>query len=342
MPFGSRNSSLFMQKIAQYIARFLGAIGIPVIIYLDDLVGVTSTLEKAQQDCTTVQELLGDLGLPLAKHKVVPPTRQVTWLGVTMDMDKNTIEIQESKVKETLDIMIHLLECRTMSRKQVQSLAGKINHLAKACRPARLFMARILAYLRAHPAGHTPISQGTRADVRWFTEFLPTYKGKSTIPHPEPAFVIEADSCLVGGGAIANAQCYAYEYPQEMTHSMHISQLEAVNCLAAVRTFFHKEHSGATIRINCDNSAAVCIYSTGRGRDCIILACARAMWRHAADTDTNLLFVHIPGEQMGAADTLSRAYLSEARAEAANALIRDKQLQCIHVSDSAFNYVQFI
>ena len=112
-----------------------------------------------------------------------------------------------------------------MNRKRVQSLAGKIIHITKACRPARLFMALILAYLCAHPQGYTPISQGARADICWFIEFLLTYNSVSTMPHPTPMYIIEADSCLIGGGALGNGFCYTYAYPEEMTDAHHINQL---------------------------------------------------------------------------------------------------------------------
>ena len=80
LPFGSRNSSFFMQKIAEYIARYLTMKGACVLIYLDDLVGVAKTMDQAKQQFAGACELLGDLGLPLAINKLAPPSREIHWV----------------------------------------------------------------------------------------------------------------------------------------------------------------------------------------------------------------------------------------------------------------------
>ena len=229
-----------------------------------------------------------------------------------------------------------------MSRRQVQQLAGKINFLPHVCRQARLFMARVLAYLRAHPPGYTTISQGARADMRWFLSFLPLYNGISIIPEPTPSSIVEADSCMVGGGAIRGHICYSFHYPEQMTSDHHISQLEAINCMAAVRVLIGPQDCGKLIEIHCDNLAAVSVYHTGRGRDSVILACARAIWAHAAISDCSLTFKHIPGELMGVADTLSRVPISMEAESKAFAMCQLMCLDRINVEANAFHYSAFL
>ena len=72
MPFGARMSSLYMQKVAEFITRSLRTENIKVLIYLDDVVGVASTEDKAMHNFQHVKDLLA-LGLPLAEAKSVPP-----------------------------------------------------------------------------------------------------------------------------------------------------------------------------------------------------------------------------------------------------------------------------
>ena len=134
------------------------------------------------------------------RHKITPPTRVIQWLGIVLDMDMKTLTIPRGKVEQILKEFQQLEEKTHMNRRQVQSVTGKINHLAKACRPARLFMSRILAYLRGHPKHRRPISTGTRADLKWFLNYLPSFNGVMTIPSPAPTMIIEVDSCMMGGG----------------------------------------------------------------------------------------------------------------------------------------------
>ena len=341
MPFGARSSSLHMQLAAQYILRHLRTKDLQVLVYLDDIVGYASTLTEATAHYHRVKDVMAALGLPLAERKLTPPTRVITWLGITVDADHRTISIPQQKVTQTLKDMCDMYNKHSLCRKDVQCLAGRINHLAKACKPARLFMARILAYLRGHPPGHTPISEGVRADLRWFMDFLPRFNGVSLISPPHPAFHIEADSCLKGGGALGDGKCYMYEYPPALA-AAHISQLEAINCMAAVRALITPAHRGLTVLVECDNSAAVAVFGSGRGRDPVILASARAIWRHAAEIDCALTFRHVPGEFMDAADALSRAPLSASHAARARSVVVERGLRLVEVDFSHFDFVPFL
>ena len=188
------------------------------------------------------------LGLPLAIRKLTPPTRCITWLGITVDADQRTLSIPHSKLQETLGEMRKTYAKSKLCRKDVQRIAGKINHLAKVCRPARLFMAQILAYLRGHPPGYTSIPEGVRADIRWFLDFLPEYNGISLIPGAEATITIEADSCLKGGRALGGGVCYTYQYPPAFAEA-HIYQLEAVNCMAAASGIITQDHRGAPVLV---------------------------------------------------------------------------------------------
>ena len=92
----------------------------------------------------------------------------------------------------------------------------------------------------------------------------------------------------------------------------HISQLEAINYLAAALAFTTKSDGGGTVIIHCDNTATVETYNAGRARDPVLQACARALWYLSATRDIRFNFVHIPGEDMQVADALSHVSLSPA------------------------------
>ena len=158
-----------MQRVAQYIARHLKSKGINVLIYLDNVVGLAAPEEETQHVFEALQRLLCALGLSLAHHKMTPPTKVIQWLGLVLDINTKSLHIEQGKIGQTLVEMTGLYNTTHMSRRQVQLLAGRINHLTKACRPARLFMSRVLAHLRGHPARPTAISRGTKADLKWFT-----------------------------------------------------------------------------------------------------------------------------------------------------------------------------
>ena len=336
MPFGARMSSLYMQQIAKFITRHLEAKGIDALIYLDDIVGISAPFDKAIADFNYTVDLLAYLGLPLAVGKAVPPTRDIVWLGIRFSIQEKFLQIPPQKLHEIVTDIDTLSKRSRMNRRDVQRLAGRINHVAKVCRPARLFMSRILMYLRGHPPGYTKVSEGTKADLRWLNRFLPEYNGVSILQKEQPIRSIEADSCMIGGGAASGDKCYMYKYIPPLLGEMHISQLEAVNCVAAIRAFISSADRGNTVEVKCDNMAAVSTYTSGHGRDEILLACARAIWWHMAATDTTIVFTHTPGILMGTADTLSRAFLSDTHHARAQAMIAERGFTVVHLSDERF------
>ena len=118
--------------------------------------------------------------------------------------------------------------------------------------------------------------------------------------------------------------------------------LEAVNCLAAVRTFVSADQAGGTVEVMCDNNASVNAFTSGRARDSVLAACARALWYHAAGTDVDLTFTHVPGEGMVLPDALSRASLDAGGRARADTLISRLSLQRVPISRTQFNYKKFM
>ena len=152
------------------------------------------------------------------------------------------------------------------------------------------------------------------------------------IPHSRTVLHIWADSCLVGGGAEDGSACYAVTYSPSLTAKHHITQLEAINVLAAVRTFVKPAHAAGTVEVYCDNSASLSPYTSGRARDEVLAAASRAMWYHAAATQTILVFAHVPGEAMVLPDALSREALDPKYAKIARDIIASQGMSKIPIN----------
>lgn len=134
-------------------------------------------------------------------------------------------------------------------KKATQRIVGKINHVAKCVEPARLFMARVLAALRqAHESDRISVST-MRPDLHWLASFLRTYNGRSMMKPAAPTKVIAADSCLSGGGGTDMERAYELVYSPSFAASHHISTLEAINCLVALRTLISAADRGSTIEV---------------------------------------------------------------------------------------------
>ena len=98
MSFGAWNSSLFMMSISNFISRALMKRYVQVLIYHDDIIGPGRSYWEALA-------LLHNLGLPVAHHKLVPPSRKFVWLGICLDLNDNTLSIPQIKLNRMWTMM---------------------------------------------------------------------------------------------------------------------------------------------------------------------------------------------------------------------------------------------
>lgn len=204
-----------------------------------------------------------------------------------------------------------------------------------------MFINRLLECLRDAKNNTVKVDSRLTRDFDWFAQFLGEFNGRSLIIDPTPTITIEADSCLTGGGGWTGDCCYALRYPDSVAQAMHITQLEAYNCLIAARVFLWDQHD-VCVRIICDNKGAVASLSSGRARDPLLGTISRAFWYFSARRNIKFKFQHAPGETMDIADALSRGHISEADATRARDVVRDNRLRYIHVEDRHCDYDYYV
>lgn len=330
MPFGSRLSSLHMQRIALFLQRALQALDMIALIYWEDALIICPPQKDPFDVFNVTWQLVWSVGLPIAWDKLVSPCKTIRFLGIIIDVVHKEVRIPQDKIDAFVKIAIEARGKKTITRRNIQSIVGNINHLGKAVCPARLFMNRILALLRAMKGRYASVNDEMCKDLSWFITVLSQYNGRSLIVHGPPSVYIEADSCMIGGGGWSGSECYSYEYKPACIEGWSISELEAYNCLIAARVFLRETHD-AMIQVTCDNSAAVMSLSSGAARDKNILAICRAFWFLAAQKNLRFIFVHAPGTAMVVADTLSRRALSPEHHRKAQLLIARRQFTDLHV-----------
>ena len=337
MPFGARASSSSMQRIADAIVHVLAKRGVVAHMYLDDIVVVTATKEEGLTQYRVVADLLKELGLPEATEKTQMPATKVRWLGITVDSDNMTLSIPKEKLNQTLAVVDIFATRRSINRKQLQSLIGKLLHVAKCIHPARVFVARLLAALRSMTSFYIPITHDMRADLAWFQEFGRSWNGVAMIPNHVPTKTILVDACLTGIGGADDRRAYAARVARQGMSAANIAHLEAVNIVVAMHTLLTPADRGGHIVIRCDNSAAVSVFQTGRGRDPFLLECARAAWMAQAIFNIQVTYKHIAGANNTLADALSRAHTSHTYDSLAKEIVNKYDLQwctpCLHILD---------
>lgn len=328
--------------MAEFITRAFRDRDIHCLVYLDDLFFLFPNDGTAEQKFSQAIDLITGLGLPINHSKLIPPTTQAVWLGVTFDIASNTISIPHQKVTQLLQVISHVVNSNFITYRDAQSLLGRMAHVARVIHPARLFMCRILTQLRETTSSHLHINPSVRADLLWFQQFFQKHNATAIIPHARIAITIEADACPHGGGAwTSTGLFYAHSFSSKTSKGHNICQLEALNYLIAIRAFTPSLAPGSKIEVIGDNEGAISALSSGRVCDMILAAIARAIWYHAASRDLTVLFTHKPGEMISGADALSRAGISLSHKRRADKFVEQNLLSRVKLSPHFSNYQKF-
>ena len=149
--FGARLSGAACQRTTTAVVYLLAKDNIWSLAYLDDFCGAAATLEEATAAYESFLNLADTLGLTLSTDKCQPPTQAMEWLGFHLNTNDMTLTVPKPKLRDILKECSDWILKKAATKKQVQSLAGKLNHISKCVRPARKFIGRILASIRVRP-----------------------------------------------------------------------------------------------------------------------------------------------------------------------------------------------
>lgn len=131
------------------------------------------------------------------------------FLGVTVDTEKMTLEVTPDRVREISLLVEAWLRKKKSSLYELQSLLGKLHFVATCVRPCRLFVSRLLNWLRSvFPSnivgsGHRnfrTIPTEVKNYLHWWQLFLLQYNGVSMISLDNwsaPDEIFSSDACWV-------------------------------------------------------------------------------------------------------------------------------------------------
>ena len=170
------------------------------------------------------------------------------------------------------------------SRRELQSLAGHLNHACKVVRPGRRFLRGIFGLLSVfRKREHTiRLNAAFRADLEWWHAFVGEWNGVSMMQgEDDQAYTVEIwtdASGSWGGGAVWGAKwCQiAWEaWPGFASASIAPKELLPIIVAAAV---WGEAWRGRTVLCHCDNQAVVAAISGGYCRELVMahmLRCQR-------------------------------------------------------------------
>ena len=162
------------------------------------------------------------------------------FLGIEVNTILLTLRIPDKKWAEIQELLHSWIGKKKANLKEVQVLAGSLNFACKCIHSGRVYLSRILNFLRILPKfAKRNIPPQVLLDINWWIEFATKFNGTALMMknmYSLPDRVISSDSCLTGGGVYSNGEFAHWQFPDEITElNCDINQLECLMLVIAVK-----------------------------------------------------------------------------------------------------------
>ena len=156
LAMGQRTAALACQRSNRAVTYIHNIRGYSCLVYLDDFIGV-DTIRQIWANYYALQSLLADLGLRENVEKAQPPAQVQVCLGIQFDTVNMNISITPDRLRDIRELLVQWLEKKAATKREVQSLLGKLVFVGKCVRQSRIFNNRILTVLRSLKQRHHKI-----------------------------------------------------------------------------------------------------------------------------------------------------------------------------------------
>ena len=201
--------------------------------------------------------------MPIASHKTEGPATLVTFLGIQIDTCKGELRLPLEKLQRLRDLLEEWRDQKGCTRRELESLIGQLNHACKVVRAGQSFLRRMIDLLHAvhrPPSSRTPIrlSQGFRADLAWWREFLVQWNGVSFLTPPAslPRTHLFTDASGSWGCAAWHGDAWFQVEWDSLSQSLSIAEKELIPIILACQVW-GSSWSGYQVICHSDNQSVV-------------------------------------------------------------------------------------
>ena len=186
LPFRLQSAPKIFNAVADALDWLLHQRGIPhVLHYLDDFIIISLPHSpQGRESLSRLRQLCGELGVPIAEHKMDGPTTCLMFLGIEIDTVAGQLRLPGEKLQRLQALLRQWGDRKVCSRKNLESLVGMLNHACKVVRAGRSFLRRMIDLLHA---GHDPIrfNVAFRSDLAWWQAFIADWNWVSFLTPPQ-------------------------------------------------------------------------------------------------------------------------------------------------------------
>ena len=310
LSMGLKSAAFIAQRVTNAVKYICQILNISIENYLDDLAGGDYP-DKAWFSYLELAKVLEFCGLEESVHKACPPATRMVFIGVLFDTETLTLLVTQERLQEIKLLVKSWLEFESATVKQLQSLIGKLNFVAHCVKPSRIFISRLLNWLRIiqNSDKNEIIPVEIKKDLQWWYIFLPRFNGVAMMDldeWSEPDQLAASDACLSGCGSFSQGKFFHAAFPDFiLTQTLHINCLELLSIMVTVK-IWGKYWKGKKIVLFCDNKNSCRALNTGITRNSFMQACLREIFFFASIWEFQIRGREIAGRENRIPDFLSR------------------------------------
>ncbi len=281
--FGLRTSAVYCQRTTEAVCHFLAAEDQPVVPFIDDFAGATiSDYRVATRAASRLSTILSELGVEEAVSKASPPSTKMIWCGLMYDTVAMTVSIPDAKLQDIKLLVIKWINIELFSRRNLQSIVGKLVHVAQCSPPASLYIQPLLSDLRGFPAtGKHPISDHAKQDLCWFKDHLPDFNGLHMFDSSPLPSDLQVNIIYQSGFMSASTRDTYFKQQSPGSFTDLLSEITTI--LIAIHLWADK-WSGHTVNLFLTDKAS-CVINSGRAKDPAVNHITRLIWSLALKKD---------------------------------------------------------
>ena len=326
--FGHSAGPAQFTELSQAIVRKVKSLGCPGTIgYIDDIITISQSYAENERCHLIVVELSSFLGFKLNPSKVVPPTQNITFLGIQLHTNADgrgqvTASIDTQKISTLTMLCQKVTDLEYLKRSDLEWMVGLMSFCSQVILGSRLFMRQAYSFLhfmkrkRLKRAGP---SRQLREEAGFWPMLMELYNGKAVhvvrkVVHTD---FFAVDACTkIGMGGYLDGLYFAVTWAEMATWaitdfapfrdeaSSHINYLE-------LYVIYHALHLWGDRLIGCevliwtDNTTAEACVRDLWGRSTFI-PLLKEIWKLSVKFDVRVKPVPIRSKVNVESDSLSR------------------------------------
>ena len=310
LPFGAKASPGIFHRITQSVARMMDHKGYPNIrVYLDDFIIIEKDYNSCLDTMNRLLSLLRELGFHINWGKVEGPTQSITFLGILIDSIKMCISIPREKIKQTQIAVKEFVDRHRASKRQLQSLVGKLSWVARVIPAGRIYLRTLIEGISSlkQPTHKVILTRDMRLDLEWWSEAMYCLNGTLPIRDNRPVTSLTTDACGLGCGAAFQGDWFYNDFPLDWpaASNLHINYKEVLAIVLAARRWAPYWKNSRVI-VYTDSMVAKGMICKARSRNALVTEALKELFLCSVVWNFHLIPIHLPGKDNVLADRISR------------------------------------